>query len=168
MQPAAYLLSLMLCALGTFFLVHSRQTGAALLTEMERRAENRFMEKQNIVPLRLIPRPEDGTQTGHGVLNTRVSSRSDRKQSTHVARASFQVDAFGSSFILDVMLNHDLLSSEYLERHIEHGGKTVEVKGFPLHTCGTPEPDEEKEEDSGMTCSVKSCKPVLQTMNIES
>uniref|UniRef100_A0A8C3I9S3 ADAM metallopeptidase domain 22 n=1 Tax=Chrysemys picta bellii TaxID=8478 RepID=A0A8C3I9S3_CHRPI len=48
--------------------------------------------------------------------------------STHVARASFQVDAFGSSFILDVMLNHDLLSSEYLERHIEHGGKTVEVK----------------------------------------
>uniref|UniRef100_A0A8C8SCD5 ADAM metallopeptidase domain 22 n=1 Tax=Pelusios castaneus TaxID=367368 RepID=A0A8C8SCD5_9SAUR len=49
--------------------------------------------------------------------------------STHVARASFQVDAFGSSFILDVMLNHDLLSSEYLERHIEHGGKTVEVKG---------------------------------------
>ncbi|XP_043397180.1 disintegrin and metalloproteinase domain-containing protein 22 isoform X3 [Chelonia mydas] len=129
MQPAAYLLSLMLCALGTFFLVHSRQAGAALLTEMERRAENRFMEKQNIVPLRLIPRPEDGTQTGHGVLNTRVSSRSDRKQSTHVARASFQVDAFGSSFILDVMLNHDLLSSEYLERHIEHGGKTVEVKG---------------------------------------
>uniref|UniRef100_A0A8C3PBM3 ADAM metallopeptidase domain 22 n=1 Tax=Chrysemys picta bellii TaxID=8478 RepID=A0A8C3PBM3_CHRPI len=127
MQPAAYLLSLMLCALGTFFLVHSRQA-AALLTEMERRAENRFLERQNIVPLRLIPRPEDGTQTGHGVLNTRVSSRSDRKQSTHVARASFQVDAFGSSFILDVMLNHDLLSSEYLERHIEHGGKTVEVK----------------------------------------
>ncbi|XP_043365306.1 disintegrin and metalloproteinase domain-containing protein 22 isoform X13 [Dermochelys coriacea] len=127
MQPAAYLLSLMLCALGTFFLVHSRQAGDALL--MERRAENRFMERQNIVPLRLIPRPEDGPQTGHGVLNTRVSSRSDRKQSTHVARASFQVDAFGSSFILDVMLNHDLLSSEYLERHIEHGGKTVEVKG---------------------------------------
>ncbi|XP_067147841.1 disintegrin and metalloproteinase domain-containing protein 22 isoform X3 [Apteryx mantelli] len=27
------------------------------------------------------------------------------------------------------MLNHDLLSSEYLERHIEQGGKTVEVKG---------------------------------------
>uniref|UniRef100_A0A663E0A1 ADAM metallopeptidase domain 22 n=1 Tax=Aquila chrysaetos chrysaetos TaxID=223781 RepID=A0A663E0A1_AQUCH len=49
--------------------------------------------------------------------------------STHIARASFQVDAFGSSFILDVTLNHDLLSSEYLERHIEQGGKTVEVKG---------------------------------------
>uniref|UniRef100_A0A8B9T6Q1 ADAM metallopeptidase domain 22 n=1 Tax=Anas platyrhynchos TaxID=8839 RepID=A0A8B9T6Q1_ANAPL len=49
--------------------------------------------------------------------------------STHIARASFQVDAFGSSFILDVTLNHDLLSSEYLERHIEQGGKAVEVKG---------------------------------------
>ncbi|TFK07633.1 nicastrin [Platysternon megacephalum] len=80
MRPAAYLLSLMLCALGTVSLVHSRQAGAALLTEMERRAENRFLERQNIVPLRLIPRPEDGTQAGHGVLNTRVSSRSDRKQ----------------------------------------------------------------------------------------
>uniref|UniRef100_A0A8C3I975 ADAM metallopeptidase domain 22 n=1 Tax=Chrysemys picta bellii TaxID=8478 RepID=A0A8C3I975_CHRPI len=97
MQPAAYLLSLMLCALGTFFLVHSRQAGAALLTEMERRAENRFLERQNIVPLRLIPRPEDGTQTGHGVLNTRVSSRSDRKQSTHVARAILTV--FYSVFV---------------------------------------------------------------------
>uniref|UniRef100_A0A8C3L9Z6 ADAM metallopeptidase domain 22 n=1 Tax=Chrysolophus pictus TaxID=9089 RepID=A0A8C3L9Z6_CHRPC len=50
-------------------------------------------------------------------------------QSTHIARASFQVDAFGSSFILDVTLNHDLLSSDYLERHIEQGGKAVEVKG---------------------------------------
>uniref|UniRef100_A0A8D2IZI2 ADAM metallopeptidase domain 22 n=1 Tax=Varanus komodoensis TaxID=61221 RepID=A0A8D2IZI2_VARKO len=59
-----------------------------------------------------------------------VSKRIQKEDfSTHIARASFQVDAFGSSFILDVELNHDLLSSEYLERHIEHGGKMVEVKG---------------------------------------
>nr|XP_042712040.1 disintegrin and metalloproteinase domain-containing protein 22 [Chrysemys picta bellii] len=131
MQPAAYLLSLMLCALGTFFLVHSRQAGAALLTEMERRAENRFLERQNIVPLRLIPRPEDGTQTGHGVLNTRVSSRSDRKQSTHVARASFQVDAFGSSFILDVMLNQ--LWSEVIYIYIYIYWGRLDLFGFVFH-----------------------------------
>uniref|UniRef100_A0A670J948 ADAM metallopeptidase domain 22 n=1 Tax=Podarcis muralis TaxID=64176 RepID=A0A670J948_PODMU len=59
----------------------------------------------------------------------RACKRMHWLNSTHIARASFQVDAFGSSFILDVELNHDLLSSEYLERHIEHGGKMVEVKG---------------------------------------
>uniref|UniRef100_A0A8C6A633 ADAM metallopeptidase domain 22 n=1 Tax=Marmota marmota marmota TaxID=9994 RepID=A0A8C6A633_MARMA len=48
---------------------------------------------------------------------------------THVDQASFQVDAFGTSFILDVTLNHDLLSLDYIERHIEHGGKTVQSKG---------------------------------------
>ncbi|XP_015745946.2 disintegrin and metalloproteinase domain-containing protein 22-like, partial [Python bivittatus] len=64
--------------------------------------------------------------------------------STHVARASFQVDAFGSSFILDIELNHDLLSSEYLERHIDRNGKTVEVKGgehcyYQGHIRGNPD-----------------------------
>uniref|UniRef100_A0A8C4PT43 ADAM metallopeptidase domain 22 n=1 Tax=Equus asinus asinus TaxID=83772 RepID=A0A8C4PT43_EQUAS len=62
---------------------------------------------------------------------------------THVDQASFQVDAFGTSFILDVVLNHDLLSSGYIERHIEHGGKTVEVKGgehcfYQGHIRGNP------------------------------
>uniref|UniRef100_A0A8C0L730 ADAM metallopeptidase domain 22 n=1 Tax=Canis lupus dingo TaxID=286419 RepID=A0A8C0L730_CANLU len=65
-------------------------------------------------------------------------------QLTHVDQASFQVDAFGTSFILDIMLNHDLLSSEYIERHVEHGGKTVEVKGgehcyYQGHVRGNPD-----------------------------
>uniref|UniRef100_A0A8C9TXI3 ADAM metallopeptidase domain 22 n=1 Tax=Scleropages formosus TaxID=113540 RepID=A0A8C9TXI3_SCLFO len=48
---------------------------------------------------------------------------------THVAQASFQVDAFGRSFVLDVELNHDLLSSKYIERHIGEDGKSVVSKG---------------------------------------
>uniref|UniRef100_A0A452UW46 ADAM metallopeptidase domain 22 n=1 Tax=Ursus maritimus TaxID=29073 RepID=A0A452UW46_URSMA len=64
-------------------------------------------------------------------------------QLTHVDQASFQVDAFGTSFILDVVLNHDLLSSEYVERYVEHGGKMVEVKGgehcyYQGHIRGNP------------------------------
>uniref|UniRef100_A0A8C4GYQ6 ADAM metallopeptidase domain 22 n=1 Tax=Dicentrarchus labrax TaxID=13489 RepID=A0A8C4GYQ6_DICLA len=47
----------------------------------------------------------------------------------HVAQASFQVDAFGRKFILDVELNHDLLSSGYVERHLSEKGKTVVTNG---------------------------------------
>ncbi|XP_053117883.1 disintegrin and metalloproteinase domain-containing protein 22 isoform X8 [Hemicordylus capensis] len=145
MRPVAALLSLMLCAFGTFSGARSRHAGDALLTVMERRAGDRFRERQNIVPFRLIYSTVDGNETQHDApLNTRIGSSSDGKQSTHIARASFQVDAFGSSFILDVELNHDLLSSEYLERHIEHGGKVVEVKGgehcyYQGHIRGNPE-----------------------------
>ncbi|XP_064265388.1 disintegrin and metalloproteinase domain-containing protein 22 isoform X11 [Passer domesticus] len=93
-----------------------------------RRGESPFAERQSIRPLRLVS-GEGGGGARWPALSTRVRSEAARAQSTHIARASFQVDAFGSSFILDVTLNHDLLSSEYLERHIEQGGKTVEVKG---------------------------------------
>ncbi|XP_061441691.1 disintegrin and metalloproteinase domain-containing protein 22 isoform X1 [Rhineura floridana] len=144
MPPATSLLSLALCAFGMLFGAGSSRAGDASLTEMERRDGNRFMERQNIVPFRLIYSTDGGNETQHDVLNTRIGSSFDGRQSTHIARASFQVDAFGSSFILDVELNHDLLSSEYLERHIEHGGKMAEVKGgehcyYQGHIRGNPE-----------------------------
>ncbi|KAM5203451.1 disintegrin and metalloproteinase domain-containing protein 22 isoform 16-T16 [Hipposideros larvatus] len=117
--------------------------GDASLTELERRNENRFLERQSIVPLRLIYRSGGEDETGHDALDTRVRGDPGGGQLTHVNQASFQVDAFGTSFILDVVLNHDLLSSEYIERHIEHGGKIVEVKGgehcyYQGHIRGNP------------------------------
>ncbi|XP_049624901.1 disintegrin and metalloproteinase domain-containing protein 22 isoform X5 [Suncus etruscus] len=122
----------LLCALGTCPLARCGRAGDSSVTELERGNENRFLERQSIVPLRLIYRSGGERETGHDALDTRV--RGDPGgggggQLTHVDQASFQVDAFGTSFILDVKLNHDLLSSEYIERHIEPGGKTVEVKG---------------------------------------
>ncbi|XP_041101428.1 disintegrin and metalloproteinase domain-containing protein 22-like isoform X5 [Polyodon spathula] len=71
---------------------------------------------------------DNDSQTTHHTLNTRIKT-SSALQSTHVAQASFQVHAFGSTFILDVELNHDLLSSKYVERHIAEGGKSVSSKG---------------------------------------
>uniref|UniRef100_A0A8C9V367 ADAM metallopeptidase domain 22 n=1 Tax=Scleropages formosus TaxID=113540 RepID=A0A8C9V367_SCLFO len=68
-------------------------------------------------------------QIAHDVLDTRIAARSHPGQVTHVAQASFQVDAFGRSFVLDVELNHDLLSSKYIERHIGEDGKSVVSKG---------------------------------------
>ncbi|KAM5190163.1 disintegrin and metalloproteinase domain-containing protein 22 isoform 2-T2 [Callospermophilus lateralis] len=120
---------LLLCALGTCPRALCGRAGDASLTELERRNENRFLERQSIVPLRLIYRSGGEDETQHDELNTRVRGDHGGRQLTHVDQASFQVDAFGTSFILDVMLNHDLLSSDYIERHIEHGGKTVQSKG---------------------------------------
>ncbi|XP_058441019.1 disintegrin and metalloproteinase domain-containing protein 22 isoform X5 [Marmota monax] len=120
---------LLLCALGTCPPALCGQAGDASLTELERRNENRFLERQSIVPLRLIYRSGGEDETQHDELNTRVRGDLGGRQLTHVDQASFQVDAFGTSFILDVTLNHDLLSSDYIERHIEHGGKTVQSKG---------------------------------------
>ncbi|XP_008110686.1 disintegrin and metalloproteinase domain-containing protein 22 isoform X4 [Anolis carolinensis] len=121
------LLPWMLCAL--LEVGSGRAEDASLAEKKERRDKDRFLERQNIVPFRLLFSTDGGNETQQDALNTRIGSTFNGRQSTHIARASFQVDAFGSSFILDVELNHDLLSSEYLERHIEHGGKMVEVKG---------------------------------------
>ncbi|EPY77959.1 hypothetical protein CB1_001149004 [Camelus ferus] len=46
--------------------------GDASLTEMERRNENRFLERQSIVPLRLIYRSGGEDESGHDELDTRV------------------------------------------------------------------------------------------------
>ncbi|XP_021098318.1 disintegrin and metalloproteinase domain-containing protein 22 isoform X4 [Heterocephalus glaber] len=126
---AASLPFVLLCALGTCPWVRCGPAGDASLTKLQRGNENRFPERQSIVPLRLIYRSGGDDETRHDELNTRVRGDPGGLQSTHVAQASFQVNAFGTSFILDVMLNHDLLSSGYIERHIERGGKIVEVKG---------------------------------------
>ncbi|KAF4020183.1 hypothetical protein G4228_011749 [Cervus hanglu yarkandensis] len=134
---------LLLCTLGTCPPARCGRAGDAPLTELERRNENRFLERQSIVPLRLIYSSGGEDETGHDGLDTRVRGDPSSRQLTHVDQASFQLDAFGTSFILDVLLNHDLLSSEYVERHIEHGGKTVEVKGgehcyYQGHIRGNP------------------------------
>uniref|UniRef100_A0A667G5I9 ADAM metallopeptidase domain 22 n=1 Tax=Lynx canadensis TaxID=61383 RepID=A0A667G5I9_LYNCA len=94
---------LLLCALGTCPPARCGRAGDASLTELERRNENRFLERQSIVPLRLLYRSGGEDETGHDALDTRVRGHPGGGQ--------------------------DLLSSEYVERHVEHGGKTVEVKG---------------------------------------
>ncbi|XP_078091154.1 disintegrin and metalloproteinase domain-containing protein 22-like [Mustelus asterias] len=79
-------------------------------------------------PLRLIERPGSGQLS----LDTRVKRRAEQAAtlpSTHIAQATFQVDAFDSSFILDVELNHDLLSSQYVEHTVDPRGKSVQSRG---------------------------------------
>uniref|UniRef100_A0A673KBU0 Disintegrin and metalloproteinase domain-containing protein 23-like n=1 Tax=Sinocyclocheilus rhinocerous TaxID=307959 RepID=A0A673KBU0_9TELE len=56
---------------------------------------------------------EESESTDHD-LDTRA-----RNQDVHLAQASFQLDAFGTTFTLDLTLNNDLLSSDYMEIHYE-------------------------------------------------
>ncbi|XP_032094100.1 disintegrin and metalloproteinase domain-containing protein 22 isoform X2 [Thamnophis elegans] len=144
MHIAAPLLAWMLWTVGMPSKARCGRAGDTLLTEMERKAADRFREMQKSVPFRLLYSASEGNETPHDLLDTRIGRGSVGKQLTHIARASFQVDAFGSSFILDIELNHDLLSSEYLERHIDRNGKTVEVKGgehcyYQGHIRGNPD-----------------------------
>ncbi|XP_067869103.1 disintegrin and metalloproteinase domain-containing protein 22 isoform X2 [Heterodontus francisci] len=87
---------------------------------------------QTTSPLRLIYRPDSRERGGRLGLDTRVRRTPERAAphpSTHIAQATFQVDAFDSSFILDVELNHDLLSSQYVEQTVEAKGKFVHSRG---------------------------------------
>ncbi|KAA0702780.1 Disintegrin and metalloproteinase domain-containing protein 22 [Triplophysa tibetana] len=104
------------------------QYGDAFLKTRARGDDGRFLGKENTVPVRLVFQKDGDSLTSHDVLNTRVRMSSDSKQN-HVALASFQVHAFGKTFVLDVELNHDLLSSNYIERQISEEGKSVVIKG---------------------------------------
>ncbi|CAG00844.1 unnamed protein product, partial [Tetraodon nigroviridis] len=47
----------------------------------------------------------------------------------HLAQSSFLVEAFGTSFILDLELNHNLLSTEYVERYYDEDGRLSQDTG---------------------------------------
>ncbi|KAM7420788.1 hypothetical protein PAMA_015148 [Pampus argenteus] len=108
------------------------------------RDAGRFVGKEDTVPLRLLYSRHNHSQITEDKISTRVKGISGSNQCppvyseargpslrkvNHVAQASFQVDAFGRTFVLDVELNHDLLSSGYMERHLSEKGKTVITSG---------------------------------------
>lgn len=79
-------------------------------------------------PSRLIYyRNEDSESTYHD-LDTRTRGQVSQNPAVHLAQASFQLEAFGSRFVLDLSLNNDLLSSDYVEIHVEKDKRT-ESKG---------------------------------------
>ncbi|XP_035813041.2 disintegrin and metalloproteinase domain-containing protein 22 isoform X3 [Amphiprion ocellaris] len=121
----------LLCVCGLMHVGHQSSpdatNGDASSSLKALRDAGRFVGKQDTVPLRLLYSRHNHSQISEDELSTRVkaASSSGSAQMNHVAQVSFQVDAFGRKFILDVELNHDLLSSGYVEKHLSENGKTV-------------------------------------------
>uniref|UniRef100_A0A8C6LL07 ADAM metallopeptidase domain 22 n=1 Tax=Nothobranchius furzeri TaxID=105023 RepID=A0A8C6LL07_NOTFU len=113
------------------------------------RGAGRLVRKEDTVPLRLLYDSQD--QVTHDELSTRVKARPGSTQVDHVAQASFQVDAFGRKFILDVELNHLELLHDGVDlkkptrlcfssqggEHCYYQGKVRDVPGsyVALSTC---------------------------------
>ncbi|XP_062389861.1 disintegrin and metalloproteinase domain-containing protein 23 isoform X1 [Sardina pilchardus] len=79
-------------------------------------------------PSRLIYYLNENSESTYHDLDTRTRNQVSESPVVHLAQASFQLEAFGSRFVLDLSLNNDLLSSDYVEIHVE-GGKPIHSKG---------------------------------------
>uniref|UniRef100_A0A8C1HPB0 ADAM metallopeptidase domain 22 n=1 Tax=Cyprinus carpio carpio TaxID=630221 RepID=A0A8C1HPB0_CYPCA len=112
----------------------------ALVKTRARRDDARFLGRENTVPVRLVYRMDGDGQTAHDVLNTRARMSSDTEQK-HMAQASFQVQAFGQTFILNMELNHSLSSEKHWKNaggeHCYYHGKVRDIpKSYvALSTC---------------------------------
>ncbi|KAM4567937.1 disintegrin and metalloproteinase domain-containing protein 22 [Fundulus diaphanus] len=122
----------LLCVCGLMHVGHQSSllapNGDALSSLKAPGDAGRFVGKEeDTVPLRLVYSRHN--QITHDELSTMVKASPGSTQMEHVSQATFQVDAFGKTFILDVELNHDLLSSGYEERHLSENGKIVVTSG---------------------------------------
>ncbi|XP_067370828.1 disintegrin and metalloproteinase domain-containing protein 23 isoform X4 [Channa argus] len=79
-------------------------------------------------PSRLIYYLNEDSESTYHDLDTRVKNQASEGQAVHLAQASFQLEAFGSRYVLDLTLNNGLLSSDYVEIYYEEG-KPVLSKG---------------------------------------
>ncbi|XP_034715971.1 disintegrin and metalloproteinase domain-containing protein 11 isoform X1 [Etheostoma cragini] len=82
-----------------------------------------------VQPKRLLQQIHSQEELLHSRLDTRVKNYTAGAQPLHLAQSSFLVEAFGTSFILDLELNHNLLSTDYLERHYDEDGQLSQNMG---------------------------------------
>ncbi|XP_050841715.1 disintegrin and metalloproteinase domain-containing protein 11 [Serinus canaria] len=90
-------------------------------------------------PSRLVGQSSGGEVPKHQ-LDTRVrhepgggGGRGGGGPGLHLAQVSFMVRAFGSAFTLDLRLNHHLLASHYVERHVGAGSNGSHSTGAGEH-----------------------------------
>ncbi|KAJ8414346.1 hypothetical protein AAFF_G00052160 [Aldrovandia affinis] len=80
-------------------------------------------------PKRLLQQVDSEGEIVHGHLDTLVKNNTEGAQPVHLAQSSFLIKAFDSSFVLDLELNHNLLSSDYVERQFDENGKPSQTVG---------------------------------------
>uniref|UniRef100_H3CY08 ADAM metallopeptidase domain 11 n=1 Tax=Tetraodon nigroviridis TaxID=99883 RepID=H3CY08_TETNG len=82
-----------------------------------------------VQPKRLLQQMHGREELPHSRLDTRLQHQAPGPQNIHLAQSSFLVEAFGTSFILDLELNHNLLSTEYVERYYDEDGRLSQDTG---------------------------------------
>lgn len=98
---------------------------------------------EHALPQRLLQRTDAEEELPHGHLGTLTKTDGDGTHPIHLAQITFLVKAFGIPFVLDLELNHDLLSSNYVERHFEKDGQSFQTLGgehcyYHGHVRGVP------------------------------
>ncbi|XP_043931961.1 disintegrin and metalloproteinase domain-containing protein 23 isoform X1 [Protopterus annectens] len=87
------------------------------------------MQEEITFPSRLVYFINEDSETPYHILDTRMKNHQKLDKVVHLAQVSFQIEAFGSKFILDLSLNNDLLSSDYVEIHFENGKQVLSQGG---------------------------------------
>ncbi|KAF7648777.1 hypothetical protein LDENG_00152150 [Lucifuga dentata] len=106
-----------------FAAVCARCAVTGLRDGWETQEERQPPTEEVVQPKRLLLQIHSQEELLHSRLDTRVKNYTARVQPVHLAQSSFLVEAFGTSFILDLELNHHLLSTDYVERHFDEDGQ---------------------------------------------
>uniref|UniRef100_A0A8D2LZH7 ADAM metallopeptidase domain 23 n=1 Tax=Varanus komodoensis TaxID=61221 RepID=A0A8D2LZH7_VARKO len=109
-------------------------------------------QKEITLPSRLVYYLNGDSETPYHILDTRTRHQQKHNKAVHLAQASFQIEAFGSTFTLDLSLNNDLLSSDYVEIHYEDGKPQYSKGGEHCYYHGN-------------TRGIKNSKAALSTCN---
>lgn len=102
--------------------------GNSLRWDGEPRREQNTCAEERTQPQRL-QRTDADVELPHRHLRTLAKTDADGAHPIHLAQVSFLVKAFGITFVLDLELNHDLLSSNYVERHFDEDGRPFQSMG---------------------------------------
>ncbi|KAJ3592640.1 hypothetical protein NHX12_007767 [Muraenolepis orangiensis] len=104
-----------------------QQPTAAAAVASDNTTRHHGLEHAVTYPSRLIYYLNEDSESTYHDLDTRLKVPAAHGPAVHLAEASFQLEAFGSRFVLDLTLNNELLSSDYVEIHFEKG-KPVQSK----------------------------------------
>ncbi|XP_041432173.1 disintegrin and metalloproteinase domain-containing protein 23 isoform X6 [Xenopus laevis] len=98
---------------------------------------NNAIQKEITMPSRLVYYINKESESPYHILDTKARDQQKHNKAVHLAQASFQIEAFGSTFILDLTLNNDLLSSDYSEIEYNDGKPKLTKGGEHCYYHGT-------------------------------
>ncbi|XP_075036310.1 disintegrin and metalloproteinase domain-containing protein 23 isoform X2 [Mixophyes fleayi] len=95
------------------------------------------MHKEITLPSRLVYYLNKESESPYHILDTKTRDQQKHDKTVHLAQTSFQIEAFGSKFILDLSLNNGLLSSDYVEIEYTEGQTKLNKGGEHCYYHGT-------------------------------